>query len=99
MAVWVVRRRAHFGRSLMDTHSAFHLIDTELEKTIERLRRIVGVNTVVPPGSNYDVLVDYLEPQFKAAGFATERVVVPPEKVAQIPLPLVGPRINLVASR
>jgi succinyl-diaminopimelate desuccinylase len=83
----------------MDTNSAFQLIDTKLEKTIERLRRIVGVNTVVPPGANYDVLVDYLEPQFKAAGFATERVVVPPEKVAQIPLPLGGPRINLVASR
>ena len=27
------------------------------------------------------------------------RVVVPPEKVAQIPLPLQGPRVNLVASQ
>jgi acetylornithine deacetylase/succinyl-diaminopimelate desuccinylase-like protein len=67
-------------RILMDTNRAFQLIDAKLEKTIERLRRIVGVNTVVPPGANYDVLVDYLEPQFKAAGFATERVVVPPER-------------------
>jgi len=84
---------------MTDFTQAFAQVEARIDKTLERLRRIIGVNTVVPPGLNYDVLVDYLEPQFRAAGFATERVTVPPEKVAQIPLPLVGPRINLVASR
>ncbi len=84
---------------MADLAEAFALIEARQERTIERLRHIVGINTVVPPGLNYDSLVDYLEPQFHAAGFATERVVVPTEKVAQIPLPLQGPRVNLVASR
>ncbi|MCA1553421.1 MAG: M20/M25/M40 family metallo-hydrolase, partial [Chloroflexi bacterium] len=83
----------------MDTQRAFELVDGKLDQTLERMRRIIGVNTVIPPGENYDVLVDYLEPQFRDVGFTTERVVVPPEKVAQIPLPLSGPRVNLVASR
>jgi succinyl-diaminopimelate desuccinylase len=83
----------------MDFTRAFELVDAKQARTLERLRQIVGVNTVVPPGLNYDVLVDYLEPQFQAAGFKTTRVTVPPETVALIPLPLSGPRINLVASR
>ncbi len=83
----------------MDIAHAFDLVEAKLDRTLERMRRIVGVNTVVPPGENYDVLVDYLEPQFQAAGFSTKRVIVPPDKVAQIPLPLKGPRVNLVASR
>ena len=83
----------------MDTTRAFALVDAKLDRTLERMRRIIGVNTVVPPGENYEALVAYLEPQFQAAGFETRRVVVPPEKVAQIPLPLSGPRVNLVASR
>ncbi len=83
----------------MDITRAFELIDAKQAKTIERLQKIVGVNTVVPPGLHYDTLVDYLEPQFREAGFHTERVVVPSEKVAQIPLPLKGPRVNLVASK
>ncbi len=83
----------------MDTTRAFDLVDAKLDKTLERMRRIIGVNTVIPPGENYDTLVDYLEPQFQTAGFTTQRVIVPPDKVAQIPLPLKGPRVNLVASR
>lgn len=83
----------------MTIQQAFALIEAKQDKTLERIRRVIGVNTVVPPGENYDVLVDYLEPQFQALGFKTERVTVPPAKVAQIPLPLKGPRVNLVASR
>src|SRR5438045_6438520 len=79
------------GGGGMDNARAFALVEAKLDKTLERMRRIIGVNTVVPPGENYDVLVDYLEPQFQSVGFSTQRVTVPPEKVAQIPLPLKGP--------
>ena len=83
----------------MDANRAFALVEAKLDKTLERMRRIIGINTVVPPGENYDVLVDYLEPQFQSVGFNTQRVIVPPEMVAQIPLPLNGPRVNLVTSQ
>jgi succinyl-diaminopimelate desuccinylase len=82
----------------MDYQSAFQLVDQKQAATIECLRGILKVNTVVPPGSSYAKLLDLLEPQFKALGMETRRVVVPPERIAAIPLPLEGPRVNLVAS-
>jgi succinyl-diaminopimelate desuccinylase len=82
----------------MDLKSAIHLIDQKQASTIECLRGILKVNTVVPPGLNYTELLDYLEPQFQILGLETCRVVVPPEHIAEIPLPLEGPRVNLVAS-
>ena len=42
----------------MDIQQAFDLIEAKQDKTLERMRRVIGVNTVVPPGENYDVLVD-----------------------------------------
>ena len=82
----------------MDIHSAFQRIDEKQAATIACLQGILKVPTVTPPGSNYTELVDYLEPQFQALGFTTRRVLVPPELIARIPLPLEGPRLNLVAS-
>lgn len=82
----------------MNQQAALQLVDQKQASTIECLQEILRVNTVVPPGSNYSALVDYLEPQFRALGLETRRVTVPPEHIAAIPLPLEGPRVNLVAS-
>lgn len=72
-------------------------IDEATEQIVERLREVVGIDTTVPPGKNYETLVDLLASRLEAFGFQTERVVVPPELVRQIPLPLEGSRTNLVA--
>ena len=81
----------------MDFTRAFAAVDEHEPALIERLRQIVAIDTTVPPGRNYDAVVDLVEPQLQRLGFQTTRVVIPPEKVAQIPLPLSGERINLVA--
>jgi succinyl-diaminopimelate desuccinylase len=74
------------------------LVDAKEQALLDRLRMIIGVDNCIPPGRNYDTLVDLLEPQFQAYGCTTERVTVPEELVRQIPLPLEGPRVNLVAT-
>jgi succinyl-diaminopimelate desuccinylase len=78
---------------------AFDLVETKTERILEFFRTVIGVDTTVPPGRNYDTLVAALEPHFLALGFSTERVVIPGELLAGIPLPLDGPRVNLVATR
>ena len=82
----------------MDFKDIAALVDHEEEYIVDMLRRIIAVDTSVPPGRNYDRLLDIVEPEFKTLGFETRRVVVPPEKAARILLPLEGPRTNLVAA-
>lgn len=77
----------------------FDLVDTMDDRILQHFRDVIAVDTTVPPGRNYDTLVDVLEPQFRALGFSTERVVIPDHLLANIPLPLDGPRVNLVATR
>ena len=81
----------------MDFQDAFARVDKEEEYIVDMLRKVVAVDTTVPPGENYGRLIDIVEPEFNQYGFETQRVVVPEDKVAQIPLDLSGPRENLVA--
>ncbi|HMM41947.1 MAG TPA: M20/M25/M40 family metallo-hydrolase [Thermomicrobiales bacterium] len=81
----------------MDFTNAFAAVDAQEGTLVERLRSIIAIDNCVPPGRNYDTLLDLVEPEFKRLGFETARVVIPWEKVQQIPLPLEGERVNLVA--
>jgi succinyl-diaminopimelate desuccinylase len=81
----------------MDFSRAFQMVDEQEDKLIERLRTVIAIDNCVPPGENYDKLVDVMEPVFQQHGFTTARVVVPEEKIKEIPLPLSGERVNLVA--
>ena len=74
---------------------AFEWVDTKDEQLLADYQAVIGVDTSVPPGRNYDTLVDILELRFQRLGFQTERVVIPDELLANIPLPLDGPRVNL----
>jgi len=82
----------------MDYSEAFARVEQEEAYIVDLLKRIIAVDTTVPPGENYARLIDIVEPEFKKFNFDTRRVVVPPEKVARIPFELSGPRCNLVAS-
>ncbi len=73
-------------------------VEAQEAALLERLRRVIGIDTTVPPGRNYPALVDAVEPEFQALGLRTERVVVPEEQWRAIPLPLAGERVNLVAT-
>ncbi len=77
----------------------FARVDSLQEELIRRLRLVVGVDNCVPPGRNYDTLIERVRPEFERLGFQCELVTIPPEKVRQIPLPLEGPRVNLVARK
>ncbi|OGO23051.1 MAG: hypothetical protein A2144_11910 [Chloroflexi bacterium RBG_16_50_9] len=61
---------------------------------VQLLKDIISIDTSVPPGLNYDKVIDYLEPHFKAVGFATEKVYVPIEHADGN-----EGRVNLVAHR
>lgn len=83
----------------MDPHKAFQVVESKKEALVNLLKDLVAIDTSVPPGDNYSAFVDYVEPLFQALGFETLRVVVPEEKVKQIPFPLKGERTNLVARK
>jgi succinyl-diaminopimelate desuccinylase len=83
----------------MDFSKIFESVDQQEDKLIDRLRAVIAIDNCVPPGENYDTFADMMEPVFQGFGFDTQRVVVPWEKVQEIPLPLSGERVNLVARR
>jgi acetylornithine deacetylase/succinyl-diaminopimelate desuccinylase-like protein len=58
------------------------------------LTDLIAFDTSVPPGLNYDKVMDYLEPLFKAVGFTTEMVHIPAEHADGT-----GGRVNLLAHR
>ncbi|MHA1603509.1 MAG: M20 family metallopeptidase [Candidatus Freyarchaeota archaeon] len=82
----------------MSESEAFKLVEELKDEGVRLLRELVGIKTVVPPGNNYEEIVGFLEPVFKELGFRTERVTVPEELIREIPFPLEGPRVNLVAN-
>lgn len=83
----------------MSLEEAFKLAEKRELEAVKILRKLISINTCVPPGKNYDKFVDLIEPKFRELGFKTERVLVPEEKIKKIPMPLEGSRVNLVASR
>lgn len=61
---------------------------------IKVLKDIISIDTSVPPGSNYEKVIDYLEPEFKAVGFDTQKISIPAEHAGGK-----EGRINLLAHR
>jgi len=46
---------------------------------VKVLKDIISIDTSVPPGWNYDKVVDYLQPLFQDVGFETEKIYIPKE--------------------
>ena len=68
------------------------------DKIMEVMKTLINIDTTVPPANTYREYVDAISPYFKELGYSLEEVTLPEEIVKQIPLPLEGPRINLVAT-
>jgi succinyl-diaminopimelate desuccinylase len=83
----------------IDWDAVFAAVEAKEGALLERLRQIIRIDNCIPPGRNYNTLLDLVEPQFQRYGFATERVVIPEELWRAIPLPLEGERVNLVARK
>ena len=81
----------------MKHEDAFKKVEATEAYIIGTLQRLIAVDTSVPPGENYARLIDIVEPELTKIGFATRRVTVPEDRVAEMPWDLSGPRVNLVA--
>ena len=99
----------YFFQIRMGIHQIFskkHLPFCEKGDCIAKLESIIAANKKQIKNSIIDycqnqldtVLTVELEPEFNKHGLETERVVVPEDKVKQMPWDLHGERVNLVAS-
>ena len=85
---------------MADLKKIYQEVDNlEKDKIMDIMSKLIGVDTTVPPGNTYREYVDLISPYFKELGYQLEEVIMPEEKVNQIPYPLEGPRINLVATK
>jgi succinyl-diaminopimelate desuccinylase len=85
---------------LIDLEQIFKEIDTlDKEKIVEILSSLIRIDTTVPPGNSYRDYVDEISPFFNNLGYGLEEVIIPEDIITKIPLPLEGPRINLVATK
>ena len=85
---------------MIDLNQIFEEVDSlKVEKIMEIMRILISIDTTVPPGNSYRKYVNALSPYFKELGYNLEEVIIPEELIKQIPLPLEGPRINLVATK
>jgi succinyl-diaminopimelate desuccinylase len=85
---------------LIDLEQIFKEIDTlDKEKIVEILSSLIRIDTTVPPGNSYRDYVGEISPFFNNLGYGLEEVIIPEDIIAKIPLPLEGPRINLVATK
>jgi succinyl-diaminopimelate desuccinylase len=71
----------------------------ENEQVMEIMEKLIHIDTSVPPGNTYREYVSAISKYFKELNFSLEEVIVPEELIRQIPHPLEGPRINLIASK
>lgn len=83
---------------MVNLKQIFEEVDNlEKERIMVIIKTLININTTVPPGNSYREYVDALSPYFKNLGFSLKEVIVPEECITQIPYPLEGPRINLIA--
>ena len=69
----------------MNLEAAFAEVEKNEDYVVDILQKIIAVDTSIPPGENYGKLIDIVEPEFNKFGLETERVVVPEDKVKQMP--------------
>jgi len=77
----------------------FNAVEAKRDRLVSLLEDLIRIPTVVPPGNNYEEIVQYLEPIFRSLCYSTEQVIIPTDKIDKIPYSLEGPRVNLVARR
>lgn len=85
---------------MIDLEQIFAEVDAlDKDKLMETLNSLIQIDTTVPPGNTYREYVDAISPFFNNLGYNLEEVIIPEDSINEIPIPLEGPRINLVASK
>lgn len=84
----------------MNLQKIFEEVDNlDEEKIMEIMRILIKIDTSVPPGNTYREYVNALASYFKELDFLLEELIIPEKLIREIPYPLEGPRINLVATK
>ncbi|MFX0030123.1 MAG: M20 family metallopeptidase [Candidatus Hermodarchaeota archaeon] len=73
--------------------------ELDKDRIIEMFKSLISINTTTPPGNTYRNYVDAISPYSMNLDYELEEIVVPNELIEQIPYPLEGPRVNLVAKK
>lgn len=85
---------------MVNLEEIFDAVDNlDREEVMSLMKSLIKIDTSIPPANTYRKYVNTISPFFKDLGYSLEEVIVPEELVKQIPLPLEGPRINLVATK
>jgi succinyl-diaminopimelate desuccinylase len=85
---------------MVNLEEIFDAVDNlDREEVMSLMTPLISIDTSIPPANTYQEYVDTISPFFKELGYSLEEVIVPEDLVKQIPFPLEGPRINLVATK
>ena len=76
----------------------FDYIEKKKNKLIALTKELVAVQTVNPPGLNYEKIVNILEDYCKALGFKTRRIITPQSELKRYGVKGGSKRINLIAN-
>ena len=76
----------------------FDYIEKKKNKLIALTKELVAVQTVNPPGLNYEKIVNILEDYCKALGLKTKRVITPKSELKRYGVKGGSDRINLIAN-
>ncbi|MFX1519031.1 MAG: M20 family metallopeptidase [Promethearchaeota archaeon] len=85
------------------SQAIFDLTDKNEQKIVNLLKDLIRIKTPVPPGLNYETIIEFLSPKFEVLGFTCTKHVMPEniflEKQKSTNQLLDGPRINLQAEK
>lgn len=85
---------------MIDLNQIFTEVDNiDRDKVLEMFQDLINIDTTNPPGNTYRNYVDVISPYFKNLNYDLEEIIVPYELIEQIPYPLEGSRVNLVARK
>ena len=85
---------------MINLQKIFEDVDNLQEERIMKImEKLIKIDTSVPPGNSYRKYIDVISPYFIELDFTLEEIIIPEKLIQQIPYPLEGPRINLVATK
>ncbi len=84
----------------LELEEAFNEVDNlDRNEIMKLISVVINIDTTIPPADTYQELVDAIKPYFEELSYILEEVIVPEELIKEIPFPLNGPRVNLVATK
>lgn len=85
---------------MVNLEKIYDIVDNlEDNRIMELMKTLIGIDTTVPPANTYQEYVNAISPYFIDLGYSLEEILLPEEIIKEIPYPIEGPRVNLVATK